>query len=236
MNNNRNLIVSNHFSGFTLIEMAIVLVIIGLLVSAFLSPISTQRDIRNRASTQKQLLEIKAALFGYAVVNGHLPCPDTKSLPDGEESRSGNTCSSDSGVLPWNSLGLSRTDAWDHYFTYRVDSTFSASNPLFSIADAEGNSGITIHGFNNADLVSTNSRPAAIVLSHGANGFGAINTNQNAGTNVEPAPTNTDELENTDGDVTFVSHPPTAAGFDDLLIWLSPKVLIHHMVTAERLP
>lgn len=227
-------------SGFSLIEIAIVLVIFGLMLTMFLTPLNTQRNLQNRAETNVLLNKAKEALFGYAVVNGHFPCPDTDAVPDGdgEEHRNISTgaCSSSNGILPWDNLGIQRTDAWNHYFTYRVDATFSNNVNSFTINDAEGNSGIVINGMNNVALVSTNSRPALVVVSHGENGFGAINTSQNAATNNEPVPTNVEELENTDNDVTFVSHPPTTDGFDDLLIWISPKVLINRMIMAERLP
>lgn len=223
-------------SGFTLVEMAIVLVIFGTLMAMFLSPLSAQRSLQNRAETQRLLLEAKEALYGYSIVNGHLPCPDTDPVPDGTENRTGGTCDSDSGILPWNSLGIDRVDAWAHYFSYRVDATFSDSSNLFNISDAESSSGIVINELNGLPLTSTNSRPAAVIFSHGENGFGATNTNQIAGSNNEPAPTDIDELENTDGDVTFVSHPPTVTGFDDQLTWISPKVLITRMLMAERLP
>lgn len=224
-------------SGFSLIEIAIVLVIFGLLLTMFLTPLNTQRNLQNRAETSALLNQAKQALFGYAIVNGHLPCPDSDAVPDGIENRNvAGDCGNDNGVLPWDTLGISRVDAWDHYFTYRVDATFSNSTNLFTINDAEGNSGININEMNGNALISVNSRPTLVVVSHGANGFGAINTSQNAAINNEPASTNVDEQENTDNDVTFVSHPPTADGFDDQLIWISPKVLINRMIMAERLP
>lgn len=227
----------NQQSGFSLIEIAIVLIIFGLLLTMFLTPLGTQRNLQNRAKTNVLLDTAKEALFGYAIVNGHLPCPDTDAVPDGIENRnSAGDCANDNGVLAWDTLGITKVDAWDHYFTYRVDATFSNSTSRFTINDAESSSGININGMSGNALVSTNSLPVLVVVSHGGNGFGAINTSQNATVNNEPAPTNVEELENTDNDVTFVSHPPTADGFDDQLIWISPKVLINRMIMAERLP
>ena len=49
-----------------------------------------------------------------------------------------------------------------------------------------------------------------------------------------------DEAANIDGgtSLTFVSHTPTPAPneFDDLVIWLSPNILVNRMVTAGQLP
>ena len=63
--------------GFSLLEMAIVLLVIGLLLGGALIPLSVQMEKRDRDSTRQQLLDMREALIGYALVNGRLPCPDT---------------------------------------------------------------------------------------------------------------------------------------------------------------
>ncbi len=229
--------------GFSLIEISIVLVILGLLLSLTLSPLAVQRELTARSNTQNLLEQAKEALIGYTVMQGYMPCPDTDAVPDGIENRksdgSGN-CSASEGILPWNSLGIDATDAWQHYLRYRVDSTFANNAHLFSIADANGASSMDILGDAGSALISSTSRPAAIVLSHGANGWGSINTNTSASSNKMPAPKSADELENADGDASFVSRAPSAKDssneFDDMVVWISPKVLINRMIVAERLP
>lgn len=230
----------NQMFGFTLVELAIVTVIVGFLLSMFLIPLSSQLELKARAETQVLLNQAQEVLIGYAVVNRHLPCTDTDAIPDGVENRNaGGTCVSDEGILPWNTLGIERVDAWNHYFKYRVDATFSNSVTLFTIANAENATGIQINGESGA-LISANSRPAAVILSHGANGLGAINTIQASPANRQPAPAGADEIENTNLNTTFVSRVPTNRGspneFDDMVIWVSPKLLINRMITAERLP
>lgn len=228
--------------GFTLVEMAITLVIVGLLLAMFIQPLRIQKDMKDRLETYEMLNQVNEALIGYAIVNRHMPCPDTDLIPDGIENRQASgQCQSPQGVLPWNTLGVINTDAWNRYFGYRVDATFSNSTTLFTIDDAEGATGIQVNGEAGA-LVSTNSRPAAVVISFGMNGFGALNTTQATPANQMPMPPATalDEVENTDGNTTFVSHVPTALGaaneFDDILVWVPPKVLINRMVVAGRLP
>ncbi|MDP2785976.1 MAG: prepilin-type N-terminal cleavage/methylation domain-containing protein, partial [Sulfurimicrobium sp.] len=71
----------NNAFGFTLVEMAIVLIIIGLLLGGLLMPLSAQMEQRRISETQKTLDEINQALIGFAVANKRLPCPSTQTDP-----------------------------------------------------------------------------------------------------------------------------------------------------------
>lgn len=64
-----------HQSGFTIMELAIVLVIVALLLGGLLLPLSSQQDLQGRQATEKALTDIREALIGFAVINGRLPCP-----------------------------------------------------------------------------------------------------------------------------------------------------------------
>ena len=75
--------VSHRPSGFTLIELAMVLFIVSLLIGGLLLPLSAQTEIRGRQDTDKALANIREALIGFAVVNGRLPCPAVASIPTG---------------------------------------------------------------------------------------------------------------------------------------------------------
>jgi prepilin-type N-terminal cleavage/methylation domain-containing protein len=63
--------------GFSLVEIAIVMVIIAILITAVGIPLATQVDQQRNVETQKQLEQIKEAIYGYAMANGRLPCPAT---------------------------------------------------------------------------------------------------------------------------------------------------------------
>jgi prepilin-type N-terminal cleavage/methylation domain-containing protein len=65
--------------GFTLTEMAVVLVIVALLIGGMIMPMSAQQDIRYVNETQATLKNIEEALLGYAAVNGRLPRPATSA-------------------------------------------------------------------------------------------------------------------------------------------------------------
>ena len=237
-------------NGFTLVEMAVVLMIVGLLLSGMLVPLSAQMDQKNNADTQKALSEIKEAIIGYTLANGQLPCPADPSIATGLTNAgiSRATCTTaakSTGVLPWATLGVSETDAWGNRYTYRVTSDF---------ADAIGNStygGCTpspipalasfgLCSVGNLNVLSAASGGVtiagsvpAVIISHGKNAAGAYTPK---GTQLAVG-INADELENSDGstDNLYVSHTPTPA-FDDLVAWVSLDILFNRMVAAGKLP
>lgn len=69
--------------GFTLVEMAVVLFILGLLIAGLLGPLETQLEARDRRQTLDTMEEIIDALYGYAITNRRLPCPNSDG--DGTE-------------------------------------------------------------------------------------------------------------------------------------------------------
>lgn len=138
--------VKTNRAGFTLVEMAIVLVIVGLLLGGLLMPLSAQVEQRRIGETQKALEEIKEALIGFAIANGRLPCPApattaTGSAGAGLEATTGTgialTCTNVNGVgvLPWATLGVNETDSWGWRYTYRVTLLFARGQPRIAIQD-----------------------------------------------------------------------------------------------------
>lgn len=122
--------------------MAIVLVVVGLLLTSVLSTVSTQIEARDIGETQNRLNQIKDALIGYAQANGRLPCPADGTLATGTANAGSEqttvtvvgppqqyVCANASGfgVVPWATLGVSETDAWGRRFSYKVSSAFSDS-------------------------------------------------------------------------------------------------------------
>lgn len=224
--------------GFTLVEMAVVLVIIGLLLAGLLGPLSAQIEQRRAEETRITLDEAKEALIGYTLANKFFPCPDASLVPNGTEGgRNGlNECTALEGVLPWQVLGVRGLDAWDRYIRYRVSTNFSNNVTFFGITDTGD---IRI----NSDTGTLTTNAVAVLISHGPNGFGGINATQASPDNQMPAPAGADELENTDIDIapfTFVSHTPTPQGsaneFDDTISWVSSNILVNRMVAAGQLP
>lgn len=219
--------------GFTLVELAVALAVIALLLGMMIVPLGTQFDQQRIGDTQRQLNIVYEALLGFAVANGRVPCPATANVANttanaGTEARTGTACTLAEGVVPWTTLGINETDAWGRRFTYRVTSTWAddaAAGALSSFALTDDG---TITVTNGGASIATN--VVAVVVSHGKNGAGAY---QADGSRL--ALGIGDELENADGDTTFVSRT-NAPDFDDLLTWLSPAVLKARMVASSRLP
>jgi prepilin-type N-terminal cleavage/methylation domain-containing protein len=242
--------VDKYNSGFTLVEMAIVLMIVGLLLGGLLVPLSAQMEQRNNADTQKSLTEIKDAIVGYALANGQLPCPADPTIATGSTNAgiSRTTCTTtanSTGVLPWATLGISETDAWGRRYTYRVTSDFADAiasatyggctpSPIPTLASfglcSVGN--INVLSAASGGVTIAGSVPA-VIISHGKNAAGAYTPQ---GTQIAVG-SNADEQENSDGsaDLTYVSHTPSPT-FDDLVVWISPSILLNRMVAAGKLP
>lgn len=235
--------------GFSLIEMAFVLIIVTLLLGGLLVPFATQVEQKRIAETQKAMEEIKEALLGYALRmpagTPFLPCPDNDN--DGvEQPRAGGDCPIDEGNLPWATLGVGSQDAWGNRFHYRVTAEFSGSGGfgLGSNGNIDVCSAITAAGACPPNTSIASNVPV-VVVSYGKNGYGALSSNSAGARNIAPLAINLDEVANQPVPIgahpIFVSRTLTLPGagsteFDDQVIWLSPNVLFNRMVAAGRLP
>jgi prepilin-type N-terminal cleavage/methylation domain-containing protein len=250
--------------GFTLIELAVVLFIIGLLLSSFLAPLAARVEQQERNNTQIQLDEIREILFGHVLQNNYLPCPDcTNNLlgcigltaNDGIEDtiQAGGvtdelTCATEVGNLPWVTLGVKGTDEWNNVFIYRVDDDFAdRDDPADASGTGDSDGTTTQAGCVNITATLGVSYSlcsdgeisvvdAAVAGNPVASFIPAIVISQGKNwTEVASA----DEAENTDADSVFVdkAYSQTAgAEYDDMLIWISPHVLRTMAVKSGILP
>lgn len=216
--------------GFTLIELAIVLVIITILIGGLAMPLSAQIQARRIAETNKTLEEAREAIIGYAMthkVGGtkpYLPCPDTNG--DGvEETRVANKCPKRIGFFPWVTLGTGAQDAWGNRLLYSTHTDVTNDDVGIHSALAPTNGWNQVCSSPTCAAYIAASVPV-VLASFGPNGWGALNVNGN----TLASPTGADELENLDEDNRFVSRTPTkpddpSGEFDDLLTWLPYYVL-----------
>ena len=217
--------------GFSLVELAVVLVIVGLLASGLMLSLGTQRETATTQEAQRQLENIREALIGFALANGRLPCPALSALANTDSNAGRENCTLQHGVVPWATLGLTESDPWGNRLTYYAHSLFTASVPAGALAsftlNTQGNAAIKDAAGAGYDTASA---LPAVIVSHGARPSGAWlpNGSQIAGASG-------DEAENANANTTFVAHAPTPT-FDDQLIWIVPAILKSRMVAAGKLP
>ncbi len=116
--------------GFTLVEMAVVLAIVGFLLVMGMYTLSAQSEQRAREDTQRVLEQAREALLGYAVANGRLPCPASSTssgLESDSPAGSGACTNADDGFLPAVTIGFQPVDgdgfaldAWNNRIRYAV--------------------------------------------------------------------------------------------------------------------
>lgn len=207
--------------GFSLVEMAIVLVIFALLAGGLMMTLTAQQEVQRLSEARRQLAEIREALIGYAVINNRLPWPANPALASGTvNAGTEDGAQGPLGVLPWATLGLPETDPWGQRFTYRVSNNFTAP---FTLATSG-----TITVKDGAANIATNL--PAIVVSHGRNGLGGYRS-----TGVRVPNAAGDELWNTTGLPNFVSRTHST-NFDDEVVWVPIPILMSRMIAAGRLP
>jgi prepilin-type N-terminal cleavage/methylation domain-containing protein len=218
--------------GFTLLEMAVVLVIVGLLLGGLLNSLGALQAQQREQQTRHDLEEIREALITFAVVNRRLPCPAAPATADTvvgaglERAPTAAGCTGGaSGVLPWATLGLPQTDAWGRRYTYRVTPAFSRSLPAITLTTIGDNT------VNNRAGVAIAPQVAAVIVSHGANARGSRGkSGVQAAVGTDPS-----EIENANGNTVFVDDTPTQ-NFDDLVTWVPPSILMSRMLQAGALP
>lgn len=205
-------------TGFSLVEIAIVLAIVALLLGSLLPTISSQIEQQHRNETRKYMNEVRDTLLGYAIAHKYLPCPDTNG--DGMAEVACAAATQQFGTLPYNDLGVANKDAYGKELAYAVTKEFASSVAPFTLSTAGATNTMRVCTTATCTANLTNNA-VAVIVSRGANWANAPSI---------------DEVENTDSDADFVSHDFVQNGFDDLVIWVSPNILFNRMVTAGQLP
>jgi len=224
----------NRTQGFSLLEVAIVLLITGALMGAMLKPYGTHLRERQRAETLQLLRQIQTALLGFSAANNRLPCPlVTSAQPQGD-------CSKRHGYVPGALLGIEGrvnangllVDAWDGPVLYAVSNSDSDNdgNADFTTAFGMQTAGMHVLG-PDYEVCDT------------ANACSALRANQVPvvihSTGPVISPRSNDERENLDNDDRYVMRDPDNAGndlFDDLVLWVSENSLYTQMIRAGVLP
>lgn len=92
-------------SGFTLVELAVVLGVLGLLAMTMTSGFDGVNQARERNAAKANAQQAYEAVRSFALRNKRLPCPDPSSNGDRGREPIGS-CAGNIGWLPYESLGL----------------------------------------------------------------------------------------------------------------------------------
>ena len=195
--------------GFTLIELAIALVIMALLAGSALVALRVQSQRASIGQTRDAIEDAREALYNYAVVWGYLPCPasDDAGVPGTCPANTDpNTSVHPAGFLPWQELGVSGQDAWGQRLRYAVSNALLP--PAVPSLAAGSNSNLVI--MDGSTRLNSNGSVAFVVWSIGADAESST-----------PIP-----LQNS------VGHAEPSS--DDVVIWGSRYVLMGRLVQGGR--
>ncbi|MDP3517464.1 MAG: prepilin-type N-terminal cleavage/methylation domain-containing protein [Pseudohongiella sp.] len=241
-------------NGFTLIETAVVMLILGLVLGGLITAIGQSTENNRRADAQALINRVEEALYGFAQSNGRLPCPATNTSGGLEAPAGGGICTVAHGFVPAATMGLQGRvnadglllDPWSNPLRYSVSTLLSGGNRAFTsvlgmqdlfATPANLVAGPTLLRVCNA--VACTPLPArelantvpAVIISMGANwnAFAGADEVSNAGNTT----IGTYRITNTN---TFVSREYNDTNFDDIISWISPHILFSRLVTAGQLP
>jgi prepilin-type N-terminal cleavage/methylation domain-containing protein len=248
---------------FTLIELAVAILILTILASGLAMPVAAQLELRRAAETRRLMDDARESLLGFAAANGRLPCPATESsrgeesFAPGGDGTNGNCARFYDGYLPGATLGLAPLDgqgfvrdAWNTENSRIRYAVFGAGSSVNGIANpftrVNGLQAATLAALgdashfllicaSNAGASGSSCGPATNQLTRKA-AFVLLSLGPNAGIAPQPG---SDEARNQSGDPVFVHHEATASGnatFDDVVQWVPVHLLASRMLAAGRLP
>ncbi len=238
-------------SGFTLTEMAMVMLLVGILASLGMSFINAKMSQTSYTVTKQRMQMIKDTMISYLRVNGKLPCPDWIVSGDftGKEVTSSGTCSNSSyGIVPYVTLGLAREqiiDGWGNFFSYRIDTTIQPgkTTPFWTSVGTYVNNDKNESSIGSLTIKSTTtsssntaSNVVLVVLSHGPNSAGAYSLKATRNT-LPDATNNPDESTNTTFSSSFYIDRPfsdnsaaTGGAFDDIIGYMTVADLVGPLI------
>ena len=237
-------------SGFTLVEIAIVLLIVGVLARTLLEPLNRAQSHKQVEQTNNELQLIKDSLHAHLIAYGYLPCPITQSSISSAStsitSTTSTNCKNMQGGVPAALLGLSGAidshgallDAWNNPYRYAVSLSNHASRgdqrlPDWTTAGEASRVGLR-HLTSNLVLCTKPSRDACAKHNVRASNLVFVVLSQGKDASSSGA-----QLENQDNDAIYIVKDwslSVDSAFDDQIVWSSNQDALYWMLRAAWLP
>jgi len=117
--------------GFTLVEVAFVLLIVAVLLGYTVALFPRQQELKQYRAVDAEMDRIIEAIVGFAQVNGRLPCPSNPATGGNEAPGGDAECTHFGGFVPVNTLGLTGRlnqdallmDPWGNPYRYYVSAS-----------------------------------------------------------------------------------------------------------------
>lgn len=242
--------------GFTLIEMAIVLVVIGLIVSGGLVAIGPVVENANIKASNQNMDRVEQALVLHVIRYGCLPCPAGPAEPATGTYAPGQAVSGTTayttgcavtgacafspgvgrGVVPWVNLGISEADASDAFgtrFSYAVTPALALAASgttagMLRVTSAYPAGTLQVTAYNGTTIITDVA--AYVLIGHGPDRGGGNAIGTGTATGVPPY-SSTAETGNADGNEPFVQDDSRldksgTTYFDDIVRWRSAPFVI----------
>lgn len=246
-------------TGFTLVEIAIVLLVVSILLGYTVAMFPAQQNLKKYRQVDREMDEIVEHLIGFAQVNGRLPCPDTSNgtgTIDGLEDQNAGTngCEAFFGFLPGRTLGVqgvydaagSLLDPWGSGYGYAVSDILdgTGTDRLLVTTNgirAEGMTNVTPDLFvcSDSNAVGMDADCSTVSGADVAANIPAVVISM--GRDAELPATSNIQEENTDDfhdgttDKVYISASQRD-DYDDEVRWISINLLFSRMIAAEQLP
>ncbi|MCZ2154069.1 MAG: type II secretion system GspH family protein, partial [Bryobacterales bacterium] len=176
--------------GFSLLELSIVLVVIGVITGLGITAGVNQLERSRENQTSEKMKTIMEAVMTFRTVNGRIPCPSSLTAPPtdtnyGVEAANKGSCTGGSPAANFSGSGVAdggvpvkalllpddfMFDGWGNRIRYSVRADATATNAFSSIPANDTCGGIQVR-----DASGNNRTSSALIalISHGSNGHGA---------------------------------------------------------------
>jgi prepilin-type N-terminal cleavage/methylation domain-containing protein len=246
-------------TGFTLVEIAIVLMIVTILLGYSVALFPVQQELKQYRQVESEMDGIIEQLMAFAQVNGRLPCPDTDN--DGAENRDLGPpigCTGWFGFLPARTLGINGkynangvlVDPWSVGYRYAVSATNAGGGGDVD-ADLVTPNGIRDEGMvnvapildlficddsaatgNDLNCTAATSNP---VISNVAAVVVSLGKNNDIPATSNIQAENLDDFGDGTNDKVYI-FAPRSDTYDDVVKWIPANLLFSRMIQADQLP